>query len=166
MKRISHRELLSLVHYNPHTGVFTSLVHRKKVHPGDVVGNRNSRGYMRTTIHGKFYFLHRLAWFYTYGSWPKKVDHKNGKYNDNRIKNLRQATTRQNGRNRKVDVRNVSGATGVCWVSKIGKFRVDIKLKHGRFVLGNFIDSLEACLLRLVAEDFFFGKFQRSKNED
>lgn len=161
MPEISHSELLSLVDYNPATGVFTSRVHRGRLRPGDVIGSTNTRGYQRTTIHHRHYFLHRLAWFYIYGTWPLKLDHRDGLNAHNKLVNLRPASTRQNGRNRKIDARNTSGCTGVCFVKKIQKYRADIKLKHGRFVLGNFVDFEPAMLLRQLAEIYFFGKFKR-----
>lgn len=166
MPKISHPQLLDLLTYDPASGVFISRVYRGPLVPGQVVGQANSRGYLRTTIYGRHYYLHRLAWFYVTRSWPDKIDHRNGVFGDNRFKNLRPATTRQNGRNRKIDARNKSGVTGVCWLKTKGKWRADIMLEDGRLVLGCYKDLDQAVLIRYCAETFFFAEFRRGAHAD
>lgn len=158
---LSHAQLLSLLSYEPATGVFVSSVVRKRVNVGDVIGNRNSRGYMRACIDGKHYYLHRLAWFYVHAHWPPdQIDHKNGKFDDNRIDNLRLATEVTNGRNRKRDIRNTTGKTGVFQLRN-GKFRADIKLPERRLILGTFECFSDAVEARIAAEKFYFKEFRR-----
>jgi HNH endonuclease len=160
---MKHAYLLSIVRYNPRTGEFISLVKRKRINVGDVIGSISQRGYARTTIDGKHYYLHRLAWFYVHGKWPRKrLDHKNGKYADNRIRNLRQATSVQNGRNRKIGVNNTSGVVGVNYLKTKGKFRASIKVPEKRVVLGCFENFEDACAARRSAEILYFGEFRRA----
>lgn len=156
-----HSYLLSIVHYDETTGIFRSLVDRRTVKVGDVLGAPNSRGYLRVTIDGLHYYLHRLAWFYVHGYWPRKLDHRNGVVSDNRLLNLRPCTNRQNGRNRKIAANNKSGVTGVFRVKLSGKFRACIKLREGRLVLGTFDDFEAACAARKKAEVKYFGEFRR-----
>jgi hypothetical protein len=40
-------------------------------------GKYNSDGYGAASFHGKSYLAHRLAWFFTFGAWPKdNICHK------------------------------------------------------------------------------------------
>lgn len=159
---MEHAYLLSIVRYSKRTGVFTSRVNRKRVKVGDVIGGANVRGYWRTTIDGKFYFLHRLAWFYVYAIWPTmNLDHKNGIKSDNRICNLREADCVQNGRNRRTSVTNRTGVSGVFKV-RSGRYRVDIKLPECRLNLGTYDTLDEAIRVRRQAERRYFGEFRPS----
>lgn len=112
---LTHAELVDLVSYDPLTGIFRWRYYRFRCPPaGAVVGSLNARGYLRTLINKEFHFLHRLAWFYVHGVWPKDIlDHANGVKTDNRIANLREADTRRNAYNRKRPRTNTSGVKGV-----------------------------------------------------
>jgi hypothetical protein len=58
---------------------------------------QNSLGYVQIKISGKLYHAHRLAWLYVYGYMPEKeIDHINRIRDDNRIANLREATSQLN----------------------------------------------------------------------
>lgn len=159
---ISHSELIRVLSYDPATGLFTSKVNRQRVRVGDILGTPNVRGYIRLTIHLKFYFAHRLAWFYVNKVWPSdSIDHINGDKSDNRIINLRECDCVENGMNRKVDVRSKTGVTGVCLVTKTGKYMAHIKLDSGRKYLG-FHDTIESAIsARKIAESLYFGEFSR-----
>lgn len=87
--------------YVPNTGKFIwcgePATHTKI---GKTVGHKNEEGYIKIRINYKLYSAHRLAWFYTYGSWPKyNIDHINGVRDDNRIINLRTVSRRENAQN-------------------------------------------------------------------
>ena len=135
---LTQARLKELLHYDPDTGVFTRLVRTSNsVKIGDVAGTA-SHGYIILRIGGKFYRAHRLAWVYTYGTWPKSdVDHINGLRGDNRIVNLRDVTHSENMHNQKsANAGNAHGHMGVTrsgrkWVARIGL--------HGKSIyLGTF----------------------------
>lgn len=64
---------------------------------------------------GKTVQLHRVVWELTNGIVPDGlvVDHKDGDPTNNKIENLRIVPVPVNARNRKIQSRNTSGATGV-----------------------------------------------------
>ncbi len=88
---ITHAELINLYRYDPETGL---LYGKRKETP---VGSLNTEGYVKVKIRNKLYSLHRLAWFYVTGEWPKNIiDHKNRVKYDNRFSNLRDVTHIEN----------------------------------------------------------------------
>ena len=98
---ITQKELHSLLHYDPLTGVFTRIKNRRRARIGDTAGSPDADGYLRISIKNISYKAHRLAWLYVYGEWPKgEIDHENTIKADNHIANLRDATTGQNQQNR------------------------------------------------------------------
>ncbi|UDL87989.1 HNH endonuclease [Mesorhizobium sp. PAMC28654] len=104
------RELLD---YDPETGALNWRVPRG-CRSGALAGTRTSEGYTQVEIDFRIYKSHRVIWLIQTGGWPKHhVDHRNGMRADNRWKNLREATPRQNAQNRRPCARNSSGRIGV-----------------------------------------------------
>lgn len=129
--------------YDPDTGVFTRRVARSNTKAGDQVGTLCADGYMRVLVDYRRYLVHRLAWLYVYGEFPvSQLDHKNGTRSDNRIANLRQATSGENSQNIKVRTSNPSGKLGVS--RHAGKWRAAIAVNGKRRHLGRFSTPEEA----------------------
>lgn len=132
-----------LFRYDPETG---SLTWRVK---GVEVGGLTSRGYRRTWVGDKQYMVHRIIMLMVNGDWPEHgVDHINGVCDDNRLCNLRLASTSENQRNRKLNSNSKSGVAGVYWHSRIKKWAVQLSLKP----LGYRDSLLDAVALRKSAE--------------
>lgn len=136
---LTHEYLLSVFRYDPDSGLFM----RKNSHYGSNgnmvsagIFNKTS-GYIVLTVFGRQYKAHRLAWFYVHGEWPQgEIDHINGDRSDNRIMNLRVATSLENKQNRGFDTRNTTGFMGVYRSGK--KWRASIGYAKKRHDLGAF----------------------------
>jgi hypothetical protein len=116
-KNLTVERLRELLDYDPETGVFTWLVRKGSTAPiGSHPGRSGPRGYYTICIDYKRYLAHRLAWLHTSGEWPvDQLDHINGVPTDNRLCNLRQATSAENNQNLTLRRKNASGYTGVRW---------------------------------------------------
>ena len=151
---ITQSALKEVLHYNPESGDFTWL---KVAGRGDIVGRLAGGievlGYRRIRIFRKMYKAHRLAWLYTYGSFPAdQIDHINGIRDDNRLANLRTVTNAENGRNTKMHSDNTSGVVGVHWDKRDEAWRAKISDSGKQLHLGYFKDLVSAVAARKSAE--------------
>tara|TARA_R110000737_G_scaffold98933_1_gene133004 strand:+ start:140 stop:619 length:480 start_codon:yes stop_codon:yes gene_type:complete len=154
---ITQDELKELLSYCPDTGIFTWVSGKRK---GRVAGCSNGIGYIRIVINGERYGAHRLAWLYSYGSFPvDMIDHINGVKDDNRIVNIRNATCSQNQINRAIQSSNTSGIKGVSWNKGAKKWKVQIRIYGKKVYLGYFSDKDEAGEAYRKAADKHHGEF-------
>ena len=161
---INQKELKSLVSCSPHTGEFTCLFNRQggKWRIGQRPGTIDKNGYLTISIWGKHYFAHRLAWLYMTGEWPNgHLDHKNGIPNDNRFRNLREATYSQNHANRR-PYKGRSLPKGVTQRSK-NSFAAHLGYNKKQIYLGSFKRIEQAHAAYLKAAKHHFGEFARSE---
>jgi hypothetical protein len=105
---------------------------------GDLAGYiRPPQNYRYIGIKGKYYLLHRLVYFYHFGTVPKFIDHIDGNKLNNRIENLRACTHKQNHMNRGKSSNNTSGHKGVSWYSSnnswCAKMSIDGEVKRKFF---------------------------------
>jgi hypothetical protein len=140
-------ELKELLEYNQETGKFVWKVKRNscggKARPGAEAGTPDCKGYWYIGVNGRTYFAHRLAWFYVYGEWPDgEIDHINRDGMDNRIANLRIATSSVNKYNRGISEKNTTGHKGVHLNKVHGRYEAYIK-RDGRKYSGGLHTTLE-----------------------
>lgn len=120
-------------------------------------------GYHSGTIMGRPYLAHRVAWALHHGYWPiEQIDHVNGIRDDNRIVNLREATSAQNAANRKIAAVNTSGAKGVSLIKKTRKWRVQIEKNGEKHHIGTFETFVEARAAYAGASKVLHGAFGKT----
>ncbi len=156
MMMIAHEELLRQIHYDPDTGVFTRLVKTSAfARLGATKGNPRGVGYRALSVGGKEHYLHRLAWFYVHGEWPRHViDHINGDKTDNRISNLRDVPQSQNLQN--IHRAKSYSSTGLLGATRWkDKFRADIRVDGRKRHLGVFETAEAAHQAYLAAKRLY-----------
>lgn len=143
---ISFEDVSRLFDYCAERGV---LIHRTSVGTrakGSIAGcpPRGKWRYWRIKISGRIYPAHRLIFLLHNGWCPKILDHINRDPSDNRIENLRPATSQQNQWNR--------GARGTAR-TKDGTWRAQIRRADGKQIyLGAFKTEREAHEAYLLAK--------------
>ena len=133
-------------------------------HYRDDVG-REHEGYRVVSVYWdgspRSFGVHNVAWMLFYGDWPETMlDHVNRDGLDNRIVNLRPASTEMNGRNRHLARNNRSGFRGVSWNAAMKKWKAkvsvgEMKTQH----LGYFDTPQEASAAVEAARKLLDGAF-------
>ena len=103
----------------------------------------NKKWYVKMTVDGVRYGVHRLVLFYHTGQWGDNgyhVDHVDGNIHNNAIENLRLVTAATNIRKGKVRANNTTGVTGVSWSKAAHKYMVQIRDHRKHVYLGLFED--------------------------
>lgn len=159
---ISHDRMLSLVLYNPETGVFTRLKESGLRKAGSVMGCRTRFGYTSIGIDGVDYRAARLAHFYMTKCWPAFfMDHINGVRWDDRWCNLREATPAQNSANRQGVAASKMPLKGVFRDKHRRKWRSSIQVGKKVIHLGAFETPEEAHAAYLREAEKIHGEYAR-----
>ncbi len=157
---IDQATLKRFVRYEPDTGLFFwNIQGRQRCSLGSRAGTKSEKRYVLIMIDGRFYRAHRLAWLYIFGRWPKSfIDHKDGNRSNNRISNLREATSNQNNANRSRP-RGRSGYRGVSWHSRAKRWQAQIRKNGTQQHIGLFTDPREAAEAYQRAAREIHGEF-------
>lgn len=102
---------------------------------------------------------YQIIWAMHYGEWPSQVDHINRDSLDDRIENLRLATTRQNTANTEKHCDNTSGYKGVYWKTERKMWFSAIRRGGKTRFLGHFDTAYEAHLAYCHAAEQEYGEF-------
>lgn len=162
-KTLTIERLQNVLYYERGSGrFFWTKTFNSRIQRGDQAGTMLKNGYWQITIDCEFYLEHRLAWFWCNGDWPNgKLDHADGNIWNNRIGNLRVATTSQNGANARTSALNTSGYKGVSWDKSRGMWSAFITVDCKHIYLGRFTElSMAAQAYRDAAREHF-GEFAR-----
>lgn len=137
MTGLSQERLKELFIYDPVTGIFI----RKS---GKVAGY-DKEGYRQIQIDNKSYYVHRLAFLYMEGVFPKEdVDHLDKNPSNNAWANLRACSTKQNMQNKKLYKNNKTGLPGIYWIARRAEWVAEISGKQ----IGYFKAHLDAISAR------------------
>jgi len=164
--------LKKILSYNPNTGVLTwkprdSSFFKARKESSEysakkwnacwagkpALASKNNQGYKIGAIFHKRYRAHRVIWAMVFGEWPSgEIDHINGNPSDNRIKNLRVVTAKENSKNLKKSIKNTSGTMGVYWYKRDCVWTASIKINGKNKHLGYFEKKSDAIFARKLAE--------------
>lgn len=116
---------------------------------GRSVGKIESKGQRRVVYKSRLYLVSQIVWMMHNGDIPNdlEIDHIDMDRLNNRIENLRLATTQENNRNKaKITSRKTTSKyKGVCWVKGRSKWRAEISIeKYKGQHLGYFVDEIDA----------------------
>lgn len=155
--------LETIISYDPESGVFTWKIDKgNRAKAGSRAGATANNGYCRIKIDGHLYQAHRLAWIFINNTAPpKEIDHINGDKLDNRAVNLRSATRGGNCQNTRIRKDNLSGARGVSWNSRTGKWRARCSVEKREHLIGSFNTKDEAARAYEAFARDAFGEFYR-----
>ena len=163
---ITHKELTSILHYDPDSGIFTWKYTRcNRAIKGSTAGTLTPDGYISISINNQIYRAHRLAWLYCFEEWPIHfIDHINGNRKDNRLDNLREATAEENSYNTKPHIDSSTGVKGVYFNKLNNNYRAQIRHKGKTISLGSFKTVEEASKVYINKDIELHGEFYNSRN--
>lgn len=146
-------ELFNKYFYLNEGVLYNKVTRGSKAIKDTVAGGIHSKGYLKLGFLGKQYLVHRVIWLLNFGNWPiYEIDHINGDRTDNRINNLQDVTTADNGRNKKIPSTNSSGHIGVIWDSARNKWRSELQINGKKKTLGRFDSIEEAIEIRRIKQ--------------
>lgn len=105
--------------------------------------NRNGKQYCKgwlIKINGKTYKAHRIVYALHHHQLETEfsIDHIDGNALNNQIGNLRAVTHQTNSRNRRQNINNKTGVTGVCYETSQDRFRAHYIDQQGRLKAKHF----------------------------
>jgi hypothetical protein len=157
---ITQAELKNLFDYVDGQLVAKTNVNKRKA--GDVLGSLNDKGYLKGRVNQRLYRVHRLVFLYFHGFMPPQVYHIDGNRQNNRIENLREATSAQNNQNRMAT--GASKIKGVVWHRQSKKWTASICINRKNIHLGSFEKIEDAALVANKARQKLHGEFARSQS--
>lgn len=169
-------QLRELLHYEPETGklfwkerpidffrsqrAFSAWNNR---YSGLEAFTAESAGYRVGRIFDVMHKGHRVAWAIHYGDWPLiYIDHANGDRSDNRIENLREASSAQNSMNQGGKANKKGTLKGASWFSSRKIWKSEIRYNGKRKFLGHFMTEAEAHAAYCRASQVLHREFART----
>lgn len=156
---LTQERLHELFTYDHATGNLIRKVSKANQPAGAVAGSVNARGHVNVQVDGGLCAAHRIVFLMVHGWLPVEIDHINRIKTDNRVENLRPATSSQNKGNVTPNRSNTSGYRGVSLNSRSGKWHAQIKINGKQTYLGRRDTPEQAALLYNDAAIQHFGEF-------
>lgn len=115
-------------------------------------------GYVRVSIFDQHHYAHRIIWTMCVGNIPAgmEIDHIDGDRSNNRIQNLKLASTADNAKNTRLHSNNTSGVNGVFWNQQRQKWQSQAQV-DGRSMHIGFFKSKDAAAQARAAANRSFG---------
>lgn len=161
MGDITKEQLLDAFEYKDGK-LFWNINVSRKVRIGREINTINKQGYIQFKFNGKHMYAHRAIFLMHHGFLPKSIDHINCNKLDNRIENLRESTTSQNGQNTFIRINNTSGIKGIYWCNKKNKWHARIKLDYKNIHIGYFNSIEEAIPILNLARKKYHGEYSNN----
>ena len=99
--------------------------------------------YSRVRIKNKRIGCHRVIWAIVFGYWPSnEIDHKDGNKKNNKLRNLREATDKQNAQN--IGMRKGKNSIGIYWNKVKNKWTAEIGIDYKSIRIGHFENKQDA----------------------
>jgi hypothetical protein len=130
---------------------------------GKLAGALDSKGYKQIRFDGKLTHEHRLIFFMFHGYCPECVDHIDGNKLNNRITNLREASSAENQYNTKIRTDNTSGVKGLNFHKDSNMWYVRVQKDGVRYDGGLFKNKDEAMAKAESLREKLHGEFARHK---
>ena len=149
----SQARLKEAFNYDPSSGVLTwRIAPNGRIKVGDAI--KFTQVYVNVQLDGQLYKAHRIIWMYAYGEDPGSslVDHKDQDKTNNRLSNLRLATSAQNQANKRQ-------SKGYRYVASRAKWEAFIRVAKKLIFLGRFATEEEARQAYVSAKLHHFGEF-------
>jgi hypothetical protein len=159
-KELLHPDVLrKLLRYDPETGKLYWLARDREFcdslrswngwntrYPGTEAFTADSgHGYKVGAIFGVKYYAHRVIFAMQNGYWPDtEIDHIDRNRSNNKLENMRQATTSGNSANRVSKPGSSSKFLGVCWNKRRQRWAAQISKNGKTVLLGHFASEREA----------------------
>lgn len=156
---ITQERVKELFDYDDATGDLIRRVTQSNKPKGSVAGSVNSKGHVNVAVDGRMWTAHQIVFVWHHGWLPPEIDHENRVKTDNRISNLRPASSTQNKGNIGLLRNNTSGFRGVSLNGRSGKWCAQIKIKGKQTYLGRFDTPEQAALRYNEAARKYFGDF-------
>ena len=139
MLKITQERVHDLFWYDCGTGnLIWKITKSAKAYRGSVAGSVNSHGHVNVQVDKVMYAAHQLIYLWHHGHIPNEIDHEDRDKSNNRIQNLRPATSSQNKGNISLLRNNTTGYRGVSVNSRSGKFHAQIKINGKQTYIGRF----------------------------
>ncbi len=173
---LTREEVLSLLIYDPQTGIFVWKQRSIDKFPnsrignswnaryaGKIAGSLNKAGYIQIVIGYRLYYAHRLAWLIMEGEWPQfEIDHEDTDEANNCWNNLRVASSSQNKFNQKAQKRSKSGIKGLTWATREKMWRATIGAYGKHIHIGYFTLKEDAISALKIARLELHGEYSRA----
>ena len=134
----------------------------KNISIGAKAGSKAHNGYLVVGIKNKVYLIHRIVFMLHHGYLPKFIDHIDEDKTNNKIENLREATSSENKCNISLKKNNTSGIKGVFWEKSRKKWRASCIKNGKRYDAGFYADIEDAKKAVEILRNSIHGSFAKN----